>query len=135
MTKVVGRVLLFKYEKNWIDVYDNQNTILKTLSSVDDIFLAGGTAVQRFLIERPSRESDDLEFSVSFSKKEVLEGAYHNIANTLRGNQYTETSKGYKFTSSNDETLNFNTDITNSKPNQLSFTAKKVTKKLSKVWK
>jgi hypothetical protein len=73
--------------KNWLDIYKNQDIILKTLSDIDDIFLAGGTAVQRFLIERPYRESDDLDFFVSSPKKDVLLSAYHNIANTLRENQ------------------------------------------------
>jgi len=50
--------------RNWDEVYKNQKIILKTLEEIDEIFLAGGTAVQCYLLPKRYRESEDLDFFV-----------------------------------------------------------------------
>ena len=49
---------------NWDEVYANQKIILHTLKEIDEIFLAGGTAVQCYLLATKYRESEDLDFFV-----------------------------------------------------------------------
>jgi hypothetical protein len=49
---------------NWDEVYKNQKVILATLKEIDEIFLAGGTAVQCYLLSQKYRESEDLDFFV-----------------------------------------------------------------------
>ena len=49
---------------NWDEVYRNQKIVLKTLQEIDEIFLAGGTAVQCYLLAKKYRESEDLDFFV-----------------------------------------------------------------------
>jgi len=50
--------------RNWDEVYRNQKIILQTLKEIDEIFLAGGTAVQCYLLAKKYRESEDLDFFV-----------------------------------------------------------------------
>ena len=50
--------------RNWDEVYRNQKIILQTLQDIDEIFLAGGTAVQCYLLPKKYRESEDLDFFV-----------------------------------------------------------------------
>lgn len=50
--------------RNWDEVYKNQKIILATLKEIDEIFLAGGTAVQCYLLPKKYRESEDLDFFV-----------------------------------------------------------------------
>jgi hypothetical protein len=50
--------------RNWDEVYVNQQIILATLRGIDEIFLAGGTAIQCYLLDRKYRESEDLDFFV-----------------------------------------------------------------------
>lgn len=59
--------------RNWLEVYLGQKTILKILSSVENIFLAGGTAIQCYLLSQKRRESEDLDFFIDheLSSKEV----------------------------------------------------------------
>ncbi|SFV50801.1 hypothetical protein MNB_SV-12-1079 [hydrothermal vent metagenome] len=52
--------------RNWDEVYVNQKVILKTLQGIDEIFLAGGTAVQCYLLDKKYRESEDLDFFVAY---------------------------------------------------------------------
>jgi len=59
--------------RNWVEVYKGQRIILEILSCVDDIFLAGGTALQCYLLPKKRRESEDLDFFVDheLSSKEA----------------------------------------------------------------
>jgi len=50
--------------RNWTEVYKGQKIILEILSCVDDIFLAGGTALQCYLLPQKRRESEDLDFFI-----------------------------------------------------------------------
>lgn len=52
--------------RNWKEVYLNQKVVLKTLQNIDEIFLAGGTAVQCYLLPEKYRESEDLDFFISY---------------------------------------------------------------------
>ncbi|MCH9741396.1 MAG: nucleotidyl transferase AbiEii/AbiGii toxin family protein [Epsilonproteobacteria bacterium] len=52
--------------RNWDEVYANQKVILQTLQGIDEIFLAGGTAVQCYLLPKKYRESEDLDFFVAY---------------------------------------------------------------------
>lgn len=74
--------------RNWEEVYANQKIILQTLQSVDEIFLAGGTAVQCYLLPKKYRESEDLDLFVSYemSNKESAKLARTIIA-TLGKNE------------------------------------------------
>lgn len=47
---------------DWKAVYENQQKILTVFSDIDDIFLAGGTAVQCYTLSERYRESEDLDF-------------------------------------------------------------------------
>jgi predicted nucleotidyltransferase component of viral defense system len=51
------------YREDWQAVYTNQDRILQGLKSLEDeIFLAGGTGLQRFVLPRAYRHSEDLDF-------------------------------------------------------------------------
>ena len=50
--------------RNWSEVYAGQKIILEILSSVENIFLAGGTALQCYLLPQKRRESEDLDFFI-----------------------------------------------------------------------
>ncbi len=51
-------------DRNWSEVYTGQKIILEILSDVKDIFLAGGTALQCYLLPQKRRESEDLDFFI-----------------------------------------------------------------------
>lgn len=51
-------------DRNWSEVYTGQKIILEILSDVKDIFLAGGTALQCYLLLQKRRESEDLDFFI-----------------------------------------------------------------------
>ena len=74
--------------RNWDEVYANQKVILQTLQSVDEMFLAGGTAVQCYLLSIKYRESEDLDFFVAYemSSKESAKLA-RTIISTLVKNK------------------------------------------------
>jgi predicted nucleotidyltransferase component of viral defense system len=74
--------------RNWDEVYKNQKIILKTLREIDEIFLAGGTAVQCYLLPKKYRESEDLDFFVEseMSSKESAKLA-RTIIKTLGQNK------------------------------------------------
>ncbi len=59
--------------RNWSKVYAGQKIILEILSSVENIFLAGGTALQCYLLPKKRRESEDLDFFIDheLSSKEA----------------------------------------------------------------
>ena len=73
---------------NWKEVYANQKIILQTLKEIDEIFLAGGTAVQCYLLAKKYRESEDLDFFVAYemSSKESAKLA-RTIISTLSKNR------------------------------------------------
>jgi len=73
---------------NWNEVYANQKVVLQTLAVIDEIFLAGGTAVQCYLLKEKYRESEDLDFFVErdMSSKESSKLARKMIA-TLNQNK------------------------------------------------
>jgi len=74
--------------RNWDEVYKNQKLVLQTLQEVDEIFLAGGTAVQCYLLAKKYRESEDLDFFVEseMSSKESTKLA-RTIIKILGGNE------------------------------------------------
>ena len=69
--------------RNWAEVYKNQKIILKILQPIDEIFLAGGTAVQCYLLPQKYRESEDLDLFVAYelSSKECAKLARIIIEN------------------------------------------------------
>jgi len=74
--------------RNWDEVYKNQKIVLQTLKEIDEIFLAGGTAVQCYLLSKKYRESEDLDFFVEreMSSKESAKLA-RSIIKTLGQNE------------------------------------------------
>ncbi len=66
--------------RNWDEVYRNQKIILQTLQEIDEIFLAGGTAVQCYLLSKKYRESEDLDF---FVESEVSTKESAKLARTI----------------------------------------------------
>jgi len=66
--------------RNWDEVYKNQKLVLQTLQEVDEIFLAGGTAVQCYLLAKKYRESEDLDF---FFESEMSSKESAKLARTI----------------------------------------------------
>jgi predicted nucleotidyltransferase component of viral defense system len=51
------------HRDDWNAVYKNQDRILEALKGLEsDIFLAGGTGLHRFVLSKPYRHSEDLDF-------------------------------------------------------------------------
>ena len=51
------------HREDWNAVYINQDRILNSLKGLNsDVFLAGGTGLHRFVLRRPYRYSEDLDF-------------------------------------------------------------------------
>jgi len=51
------------HRDNWGAVYANQDKILEAFKGLEtDMFLAGGTGLHRFVLPRPYRHSEDLDF-------------------------------------------------------------------------
>ena len=51
------------HRDNWDSVFENQDRILKQLKPLEsDLFLAGGTGLQRFVLPQAYRHSEDLDF-------------------------------------------------------------------------
>jgi len=73
---------------SWDEVYKNQKVILNTIKDIDEIFLAGGTAVQCYLLPKRYRESEDLDLFVEseMSSKESAKLA-RTIIKTLGKNE------------------------------------------------
>ncbi len=76
-----------KYEKgmvdvsrNWKEVYAGQKIILGILSGMEDIFLAGGTALQCYTLPEKWRESEDLDF---FLDHELTEKEYAKLSRQM----------------------------------------------------
>jgi len=74
--------------RKWKEVYYNQKIVLRTLQNIDEIFLAGGTAVQCYLLSEKYRESEDLDFFIPY-EMETKECASlsRKIVDTLRSNK------------------------------------------------
>jgi len=69
------------HRDDWSSVFTNQDRILNQLKSLqNEMFLAGGTGLQRFVLPMPYRHSEDLDFFFSTLKtnKEL-----ENIKNTI----------------------------------------------------
>lgn len=51
------------HRDNWNNVFENQDRILQQLKPLEsDLFLAGGTGLQRFVLPQAYRYSEDLDF-------------------------------------------------------------------------
>lgn len=51
------------HRDNWDDLFENQDKILKQLKPLEnEMFLAGGTGLQRFVLPQAYRHSEDLDF-------------------------------------------------------------------------
>ena len=51
------------HRDNWEHVFENQDKILKQLKPLEnELFLAGGTGLQRFVLPQAYRHSEDLDF-------------------------------------------------------------------------
>ena len=50
--------------RDWVEVYAGQKIILNVLIDIEELFLAGGTAIQCYLLPKKWRESEDLDFFV-----------------------------------------------------------------------
>jgi len=51
------------HRDDWEAVYTNQDRVLEALKELDfDVFLAGGTGLHRFVLSKPYRHSEDLDF-------------------------------------------------------------------------
>jgi predicted nucleotidyltransferase component of viral defense system len=69
------------HRDNWDSVFKNQDKILKQLKSLEnDIFLAGGTGLQRFVLPKAYRHSEDLDFFFTNLKtKEEIDSIKNKI--------------------------------------------------------
>jgi len=59
--------------RDWAEVYAGQKIILHILQDIEELFLAGGTAIQCYLLPKKHRESEDLDFFIDheLSQKEA----------------------------------------------------------------
>lgn len=69
-----------KIIKNWVQIYQLQDVLLQKLRLLPHIFLASGTAIQRFILVRQQRESDDLDFFLP----EYYDKSIHEIVRQIR---------------------------------------------------
>lgn len=76
----------FVPRKSWDEVYKNQAMLLEMLKDIDDIFLGGGTAIQRFIASFQARESDDLDFFLPTSDQKLAAQKVIEIRKTLDKN-------------------------------------------------
>jgi predicted nucleotidyltransferase component of viral defense system len=57
------------HRDDWSSVFTNQERVLKQLKPLEnEMFLAGGTGLQRFVLPVPYRHSEDLDFFFSTLK-------------------------------------------------------------------
>lgn len=94
------------HREDWKSVFINQDRILKALKPLDNkIFLAGGTGLQRFVLPKPYRYSEDLDFFLPrlFSSKElsIVKGAVLNLmatipAATLENKRWIKDEKSWR---------------------------------------
>ena len=63
------------HRDNWKHVFENQDKILKQLKPLEnELFLAGGTGLQRFALPQAYRHSEDLDFFfTSLKNKEEID--------------------------------------------------------------
>lgn len=76
----------FVPRKSWSEVYKNQTIFLDILKEIDDIFLGGGTAIQRFISSFQARESDDLDFFLPTSDSRLAAQKVVEIRKVLEKN-------------------------------------------------
>jgi len=83
--------------RNWDEVYQNQKIVLNLLKEIDEIFLAGGTAVQCYVLAQKYRESEDLDLFVDYemSAKESAKLA-RKIMSTLNSSKELENIRHKK---------------------------------------
>lgn len=69
------------HRDNWDDVFENQDKILKQLKPLEnELFLAGGTGLQRFVLPKAYRHSEDLDFFfTSLKTKEEIDTIKNKI--------------------------------------------------------
>ncbi|MDX9902359.1 MAG: nucleotidyl transferase AbiEii/AbiGii toxin family protein [Aliarcobacter sp.] len=69
------------HRDNWDNVFENQDKILKQLKPLEnEIFLAGGTGLQRFVLPQTYRHSEDLDFFfTSLKNKEEIDNIKNKI--------------------------------------------------------
>lgn len=69
------------HRDNWNDVFENQDKILKQLKPLEnEMFLAGGTGLQRFVLPQAYRHSEDLDFFfTSLKSKEEIDNIKNKI--------------------------------------------------------
>jgi len=83
--------------RNWDEVYQNQKIILDLLKEIEEIFLAGGTAVQCYVLPQKYRESEDLDLFLDYemSAKESAKLA-RKIMSTLISSEEIENIRHKK---------------------------------------
>ena len=84
------------HRDDWNAVYLNQDRILQVLKSLeDDIFLAGGTGLQRFVLPHTYRHSEDIDFFFPKlqEKSRVIETGEQivRLINTISGASVEQT--------------------------------------------
>lgn len=69
------------HRDNWDAVFENQDIILKQLKPLEnEMFLAGGTGLQRFVLPQAYRHSEDLDFFfTSLKSKEEIDSIKNRI--------------------------------------------------------
>lgn len=74
------------HREDWNAVYINQDRILNSLKVLNsDVFLAGGTGLHRFVLSRPYRHSEDLDFFfATFLKNEDVATVVKQMTNVIR---------------------------------------------------
>lgn len=74
------------HREDWNAVYINQDRILNSLKGLNaDVFLAGGTGLHRFVLSRPYRHSEDLDFFfAAFLKNEDVATVVKQMTDVIR---------------------------------------------------
>lgn len=80
--------------RNWVELYDLQDRVLKEIASIDAIALGGGTGLNRFITKDSIRYSEDLDIFISppFDEKNLnglTKKIYYQISNSLRTSSIT----------------------------------------------
>jgi hypothetical protein len=77
------------HRDDWSSVFKNQDRILKQLKPLEsEMFLAGGTGLQRFVLPMPYRNSEDLDFFfVNLKTNKELENIKNKIVELILGQE------------------------------------------------
>ena len=83
------------HRDNWDAVFENQDRILKQLKPLEnEMFLAGGTGLQRFVLPKAYRHSEDLDFFfTSLKTKEEIDSIKYEPKKSLYVRQWTSRRK------------------------------------------